>query len=134
MVAAEGPDRGRMFYLVDDNLDFIPEVKEFLDWKSATRCAPSTIQAYCSRLLWYYRFLYQRELGVLEATPVDLTEFVIWLCNPYRETSNITPIHDSEPHSGDERQPHTPRRRNTLPLSSAARGAGGVSDHLCGCP
>src|SRR5260370_12412942 len=35
----------------------------------------------CSRLLWYYRFLAQRKLNVLEATPADLTEFVIWLCN-----------------------------------------------------
>jgi len=31
MVAADVPDRGRLFYLVDDALEFVPEVKEFLD-------------------------------------------------------------------------------------------------------
>ena len=51
MVAADTPDRGRMWYLVDDNLDFISEVKLFLDWKAATQHAPATIKAYCSRLL-----------------------------------------------------------------------------------
>jgi hypothetical protein len=31
MVAADTPDRGRMWYLIDANLDFITEVKLFLD-------------------------------------------------------------------------------------------------------
>jgi len=39
MVPAEIPGRELMYYLVDDALDFIPEVKEFLDWKAATRRA-----------------------------------------------------------------------------------------------
>ena len=60
MVAALLPDCGHMFYLVDANLDFIPEVKEFLDWKVATRPAPATSAAYCSRLCWHYRLLEQR--------------------------------------------------------------------------
>jgi integrase/recombinase XerD len=94
MVEALIPERGHMFYLVDANLDFIPEVKEFLDWKAATKRAPATIQAYCSRLLWYYRFLAQRNLHVLEVTPADLTEFVIWLCNPHRDTCNGAVIHE----------------------------------------
>jgi hypothetical protein len=76
MVAADVPDRGQMYYLIDANLDFIPEVKEFLDWKLATNRAPATMKAYCSRLYWYYRFLVQKELRVLEATPADLTELV----------------------------------------------------------
>ena len=97
MVAAEVPDRGRSFYLVDKNLDFIPEVKEFLDWKAATRRAPATIRAYCSRLLWYYRFLDHRGLNPLEATPADLTEFVIWLCNPHRDARNVEIIHEPSP-------------------------------------
>ena len=97
MVAAEVPDRGRLFYLVDTNLDFIAEVKEFLDWKAATRRAPATVKAYCSRLLWYYRFLEQRERSVLEATPADLTEFVIWLCNPHRDASKVEVIHEPSP-------------------------------------
>ncbi len=97
MVAADVPDRGQMYYLIDANLDFIPEVKEFLDWKLATNRAPATMKAYCSRLYWYYRFLVQKELRVLEATPADLTELVIWLCNPYRDMSAISPIHQFRP-------------------------------------
>ncbi len=90
MVPAEIPGRELMYYLVDDALDFIPEVKEFLDWKAATRRAPATIKAYCSRLEWYYRFLSRKHLRVVNVTPADITEFVIWLCNPYREAENVS--------------------------------------------
>ena len=90
MIAAEVPDRGRMFYLVNDTLDFIPEVKAFLDWKAATRRAPATIKAYCSRLEWFYRFLSQRNLDALKVTSADLTEFVIWLCFPHRDMGNTS--------------------------------------------
>jgi integrase/recombinase XerD len=97
MVEALLPDRGRMFYLIDAKLDFIPEVKEFLDWKAATRRAPATIEAYCFRLCWFYRFLDQRGLNILEATPADLTEFVIWLCNPHRDVANLLVKHEPRP-------------------------------------
>ncbi len=97
IVVADTPNRGRMWYLVDANLDFIAEVKLFLDWKAATRHAPATIKAYCSRLLWFYRFLWQHDLCVLEATPASLTEFVIWLCNPYRDIAAVSPIHQASP-------------------------------------
>src|SRR5258707_14802371 len=86
MVEALAPDRGRMWYLVDANLDFIPEVKLFLDWKAATRRAPATIKAYCSRLGWFYRFLDQHQLRVEEVTATHLTEFVIWLQQPFRSS------------------------------------------------
>ncbi len=86
-----------MYYLINDNYDFILDAKEFLDWKAATNRAPATMKAYCSRLLWYYRFLAQRKLSVLEATPSDLTEFVIWLCNPYRDTTTVSVIHQASP-------------------------------------
>jgi integrase/recombinase XerD len=97
MIAADVPDRGRMYYLVDETLDFVPEVKEFLDWKVATKRAPATMKAYCSRLVWYYRYLSQHQLGVQEATASDLTEFVIWLCNPYRDVETVSPMHVSSP-------------------------------------
>ena len=97
MIAADVPDRGHMYYLIDDNYDFIPDAKEFLDWKAATNRAPATLKAYCSRLLWYYRFLRQRELNVLKATPADLTEFVIWLCNPYRDAAAVSIIYQPSP-------------------------------------
>ncbi len=97
VVAADVPDRGRMYYLVDDACEFIPEVKEFLDWKAATKRAPATLKAYCSRLSWYYHFLPQRNVNVLEATPADLAEFVIWLCNPYRNVAGVSAIHQASP-------------------------------------
>jgi len=97
MVAADVPGRGRMYYLVDGGCDFIPNAKAFLDWKAATNRAPATMKAYGSRLLWYYRFLSRRNLNVLEATPADLTEFVIWLCNPYREVAGVSVIHQASP-------------------------------------
>ena len=73
MIAADVQDLGRMYYLIDGNYDFIPDAKEFLDWKAATNRAPATMKAYCSRLLWYYRFLWQHDLRVLEATPAGAT-------------------------------------------------------------
>ena len=97
MVAADIPGQGRMYYLIDDQLDFIAEVREFLDWKMATKRAPATIKAYCFRLSWYYRFLTQKNLDIFQVTPADLTEFVIWLCNPYRDAQTIVPIHQQSP-------------------------------------
>jgi len=86
-----------MYYLVDGGCDFISDAKALLDWKAATNRAPATMKAYCSRLLWYYRFLSRRNLNVLKATPADLTEFVIWLCNPYREVAGVSVIHQASP-------------------------------------
>ena len=92
MVAADTPDRGHMWYLVDANLDFVREVKLFLDWKAATKHAPATIKAYCSRLLWFYRFLAQQQLQIEEVTATHLTEFVIWLQHPGRLYPHKKPL------------------------------------------
>lgn len=97
IVAAEVPNLGPMFYLVDEHLNFIPEVKAFLEWKAATKRAPATIEAYCYRLSWYYRFLSQCELSALEVSPADLTEFLIWLCNPLRDNRNNSPTYPANP-------------------------------------
>lgn len=97
MVAAQVPHLGRMFYLVDEHLDFIPEVKDFLDWKAAIRRAPATIQAYCFRLSWYYRFLRRYGLSVMEVGPPELTEFLLWLCNPYRDSEPTDLVHQANP-------------------------------------
>jgi integrase/recombinase XerD len=84
-----------MFYLVDSQLDFIPEVKQFLDWKAATGHAPATIKAYCARLLWFYRFLATRQLCSTQVTPGDVTEFVLWLRHPWRDGHDAQ---DARPH------------------------------------
>jgi len=97
MVEALTPDRGRMWYLVDANLDFIPEVKLFLDWKAATRHAPATIKAYCSRLLWFYRFLSKLQVPVEEVSAAHLTEFVIWLQHPGRIYPHKDPVAGLQP-------------------------------------
>jgi hypothetical protein len=39
MVAADITERGRVYYLVNAQYDFIDEVKTFLDWKAATKRA-----------------------------------------------------------------------------------------------
>jgi integrase/recombinase XerD len=97
MIAADVPGRGRMYYLVDEALNFVPEVKDFLDWKAATKRAPATVKAYCTRLQWYYRYLWHHQLEVREATPSDLADFVIWLCNPYRDVETVSPMHVASP-------------------------------------
>ncbi len=97
VVAADVPGRGRMYYLVDSQDDFLPEAKAFLDWKAATRRAPTTVKAYCSRLSWYYHFLAHRNMRVSEVTPADLTAFVIWLCNPYRDVKTVPAISQPSP-------------------------------------
>jgi len=97
MVAADVPDRGRLFYLVDDALEFVPEVQEFLDWKAATQRAPATLKGYCYRLSWYYRFLDQQGLGVRDVAPADVTEFVLWLCNPPRSAGTAASVYQPRP-------------------------------------
>lgn len=72
------------FYLVDQDLEFIPEVKFLVDQKVRNRRSPNTTKALCSRLRWYYQFLAQQEIGVLDVTAPDLSDFVLWLSNPYR--------------------------------------------------
>jgi hypothetical protein len=96
MIAAAVPERGRLYELVDDKYDFMPEAKEFLDWKAATNRAPATLKAYGSRLLCYDRLLWQHNLAVLEARPAALSEFVIWLCNPYHDAA-ISSIYQASP-------------------------------------
>jgi len=88
LVVAVIPGQENRFYLVDQNLDFIPEVKELIDQKANTRRAPGTIRGICDRLRWYYQFLNQRQLRALDAKPSDLSDFVLWLSNPYRYGDN----------------------------------------------
>ncbi len=97
IVAAETPDRGLMWFLVDAHLDFVPEAKLFLDWKAATGHAPATIKAYCSRLLWFYRFLAHQQVQIEEVTAAHLTEFVVWLQHPARAYPHKDPLTGGQP-------------------------------------
>lgn len=84
LVTASVPGQEDRFYLIDRDLDFIPEVKELVDQKSNTRCSPNTIRGICVKLRWYYQFLNQQKLGILDVKASDLVDFSIWLGNPYR--------------------------------------------------
>lgn len=103
IVKAELPESGETHYLVDANYDFIPEVKRFLDYKRAVGRAPTTIEVYCARLRYFYQYLTQMGLSVLpaegrkQADAADLTGFLIWLGNPYREAGNVQVIHQESP-------------------------------------
>jgi len=77
-------------------LDFLPEVKEFLDWKLALRRSAAR-RACCHRLWYLCAFLQQRGTPILVATPVDLVDFLIWLGNSYRDAPSIAPIHVPRP-------------------------------------
>lgn len=90
IVTAASPGQEDRFYLIDRELEFIPEVKSLLDQKVIGRCSPNTTKALCTRLRWYYQFLNQRKLRVLDVKSPDLSDFVLWLSSPYR-------FHDNQP-------------------------------------
>ena len=49
-------DLGQIYYLMDEELNFIPYVKEYLDMiraRAEREVAPNTIRTYCY-LLWYF--------------------------------------------------------------------------------
>ena len=92
---------GQMYYLMDDELNFIPYVKEYLNTiqaRAEREVAPNTIRTYCY-LLWYFIvFLTIRGWKVLDldGQPDRLIEFKLWLNNPYRFYENITPLNESD--------------------------------------
>lgn len=98
-VAEAMTDLGVAYYLVDDNDDFIPFVKEYLDMvqaRSMHEVSPNTLRTYCS-LLWHFIvFLNIHGLGILDldGRPDILVRFKLWLKNPYRLFENILPISD----------------------------------------
>lgn len=103
VMAAEVPGVGQMYYLLDENYDFIPEVKQFLDFKRAVGRAPNTLEAYGSRLAYFYRFLNQRQLCVLatrdrrQVDSADMVAFLMWLCNSYRDAGNVDVVYRESP-------------------------------------
>ncbi|MBZ9634878.1 tyrosine-type recombinase/integrase [Clostridium sp. FP1] len=87
-------DLGEMFYIVDDNYDFIPLIKEYLNMiqaRAEREVSPNTVKTYCY-LLWYFVvFLKIKGLKILDldGEPDILAKFKLWLKNPYRFYENI---------------------------------------------
>ena len=93
-------DLGQIYYLMDEELNFIPYVKEYLDMiraRAEREVAPNTIRTYCY-LLWYFIvYLTMKEWDVLDldGQPDRLIQFKLWLNNPYRFYENVTPLNDN---------------------------------------
>ncbi|MGO5075971.1 tyrosine-type recombinase/integrase [Clostridium sporogenes] len=87
-------DLGLMYYLVDDNYNFINLVKEYLNMVQARaerEVSPNTVKSYCYQLWYFIVFLKIRDLGIidLDGKPDLLAQFKLWLKNPYRFYENI---------------------------------------------
>ncbi len=87
-------DNGSMYYLLDENYDFIPFVKQYLEMiqaRSDREISPNTIQAYCYDFRYFIIFLSMKGLGILDldGKPDVLAKFKLWLKNPYRFYENV---------------------------------------------
>lgn len=87
-------DNGIMYYLIDENLDFIPLVKEYLNMiqaRAEQEVAPNTIRTYCYNLWYFIVYLKIKDLDILnlDGKPDVLTDFKLWLKNPYRFYENV---------------------------------------------
>ncbi|KXA09930.1 tyrosine-type recombinase/integrase [Clostridium perfringens] len=87
-------DSGLMYYLVNDNYDFITLVKEYLNMiqaRAEREVSPNTIKSYCYQLWYFIVFLRIKNLGILDldGKPDILAQFKLWLKNPYRFYENI---------------------------------------------
>lgn len=87
-------DLGLMYYLVDNNYNFINLVKEYLNMiqaRAEREVSPNTVRLYCYQLWYFVVFLKIRDLEVLDldGKPDILTQFKLWLKNPYRFYENI---------------------------------------------
>lgn len=87
-------EQGKMYYLVDENYDFIPLIKEFLDMiqaRAVKEVSPNTIRSYCYHLWYFIVFLKINKLNILDADgkPYILTQYKLWLKNPFRFYENV---------------------------------------------
>lgn len=87
-------DLGLMYYLVDDNYDFINLVKEYLNMiqaRAEREVSPNTIKSYCYQFWYFVVFLKIKDLDILDldGKPDILAQFKLWLKNPYRFYENI---------------------------------------------
>ena len=87
-------DLGLMYYLVDENYNFITHIKEYLNMiqaRAEREVSPNTVKSYCYQLWYFIVFLRIRDLDILDldGKPDILAQFKLWLKNPYRFYENI---------------------------------------------
>ncbi|MCU5653172.1 tyrosine-type recombinase/integrase [Bacillus mycoides] len=87
-------DNGVMYYLMDEDLNFISFVKDYLNViqaRAVQQVAPKTVQTYCYQLWYFIVFLKIKRLDILDldGRPQILTDFKLWLKNPYRFYENV---------------------------------------------
>ncbi|WP_434798779.1 tyrosine-type recombinase/integrase [Terrisporobacter vanillatitrophus] len=85
---------GLMYYLVDNNYDFINLVKEYLNMiqaRAEREVSPNTVKSYCYQFWYFVVFLKIKDLDILDldGKPNILAQFKLWLKNPYRFYENI---------------------------------------------
>lgn len=90
-------DLGLMYYLVDDNYNFITLVKDYLNMiqaRAEREVSPNTVKSYCYQLWYFIVFLRIKDLDILDldGKPDILAQFKLWLKNPYRFYENIEVI------------------------------------------
>ena len=95
-------DLGLMYYLVDDKYNFIALVKEYLNMiqaRAEREVSPNTVKSYCYQFWYFIVFLKIKNLNILDldGKPDILSQFKLWLKNPYRFYENIEVLnHDIE--------------------------------------
>ncbi|KLA32666.1 tyrosine-type recombinase/integrase [Bacillus cereus] len=87
-------DNGTMYYLMDENLDFISLVKGYLDMiqaRAEREVSHNTIRTYCYNLWYFIVYLKIKGLNILDldGRPDILTDFKLWIKNPYRFYENV---------------------------------------------
>ena len=87
-------DLGIMYYLIDENYNFINLVKEYLNMiqaRAEREVSPNTVKSYCYQLWYFIVFLRIKDLDILDldGKPGILAQFKLWLKNPYRFYENI---------------------------------------------
>ncbi|PER83971.1 transposase [Bacillus thuringiensis] len=103
---------GKVYYLVDEHLDFVPHIKEYLDMVQARanrEISPNTIRTYCYNLWYFIVFLKIKKLEILDldGQPNILIQFKLWLKNPYRFYENVELLNYEVNYDGDDLKPKT---------------------------
>lgn len=77
------------YYLIDENLDFLPHAKAYIDMQVAQygpNVSPNTLRTYCYGLRYFYIYL-SIQNRTLDSTDGDydfMISYKLWLQNPYR--------------------------------------------------